>query len=62
MNAGKQLFKRGIFNSNVRSYYVKVAHAMGGEYVFKPLLSSLSKNATEAFVVTVKNRIRRADR
>lgn len=53
--AGKQLFKRGFFNSQARSYYAKVAHNMGGEYVFKPLLKSLGKSAVGAAVVIGKN-------
>ena len=55
MAAGKQLFKRGFFNPQARSYYAKVAHNMGGEYVFKPLLKSLGKSALGSSVVTVKN-------
>ena len=53
--AGKQLFKRGFFNAQARSYYAKVAHNMGGEYVFKPLLKSLGKNAVGSAIVTGKN-------
>ena len=55
MAAGKQLFKRGFFNPQARSYYAKVAHNMGGEYVFKPLLKSLGKSAVGSTVVTIKN-------
>lgn len=55
MSAGKQLFKRGFFNPYARSYYAKVAHNMGGEYVFKPLLKSLGKSALGTTVVTIKN-------
>ena len=53
--AGKQLLKRGFFNPQARSYYAKVAHNMGGEYVFKPLLKSLGKSAVGSAVVTGKN-------
>ncbi len=53
--AGKQLFKRGFFNPQARSYYAKVAHNMGGEYVFKPLLQSLGKSAVGSAIVTGKN-------
>ena len=53
--AGKQLFKRGFFNPQARSYYAKVAHNMGGEYVFKPLLKSLGKSAVGATIVAGKN-------
>ena len=55
MKAGKQLFKKGFFNSQARSYYAKVAHRAGGEYVFKPLLESLGKNTVGSAVVTGKN-------
>ena len=55
MAAGKQLFKRGFFNPQARSYYAKVAHNMGGEYVFKPLLKSLGKSALGSSVVAAKN-------
>ena len=55
MAAGKQLFKRGFFNPQARSYYAKVAHNMGGEYVFKPLLQSLGKSAVGSTIVTGKN-------
>ena len=55
--AGKQLFKRGFFNPQARSYYAKTAHNMGGEYVFKPLLKSLGISAVGSAVVTGKNRL-----
>ena len=55
MAAGKQLFKRGFFNPQARSYYAKVAHNMGGEYVFKPLLRSLGKSTVGSTIVTGKN-------
>ena len=55
--AGKQLFKRGFFNPQARSYYAKVAHNMGGEYVFKPLLESLGKSAIGSTIITVKNQL-----
>ena len=55
MQAGKQLFKRGFFNPQARSYYAKVAHNMGGEYVFKPLLKSLGKSSIGSAIVTGKN-------
>jgi hypothetical protein len=55
MAAGKQLFKRGFFNPQARSYYAKVAHNMGGEYVFKPLLQSLGKSTVGSTIVTGKN-------
>ena len=57
MAAGKQLFKRGFFDPRARSYYAKVAHNMGGEYVFKPLLKSLGKSAIGSSVVATKNRL-----
>ncbi|MBE6960435.1 MAG: RHS repeat-associated core domain-containing protein [Ruminococcaceae bacterium] len=53
--AGKQLFKRGFFNPQARGYYAKVAHNMGGEYVFNPLLQSLGKSAVGSTIVTGKN-------
>ena len=53
--AGKQLFKRGFFNPQARSYYAKTAHNMGGEYVFKPLLKSLGISAIGSAVVAGKN-------
>lgn len=56
--AGKQLFKRGFFNPQARSYYAKVAHNMGGEYVFKSLLKSLGKSTIGSTIITVKNIIR----
>ena len=55
MQAGKQLFKRGFFNPQARSFYAKVAHNMGGEYVFKPLLKSLGKSTIGAAIITGKN-------
>lgn len=55
MQAGKQLFKKGFFNAQARSYYAKVAHRMGGDYVFKPLLESLGKNIVGSVIVTGKN-------
>lgn len=55
MAAGKQLFKRGFFNPKARSYYAKVAHNMGGEYVFKLLLRSLGKSAAGSTAVICKN-------
>lgn len=56
--ASKQLFKRGFFNPQARSYYAKVAHNMGGEYVFKSLLKSLGKSTIGSTIITVKNIIR----
>ena len=55
MKAGKQLLKRGFFDPKARSHYVKVAHRMGGEFVFNPLLESLGKNAVGSAVVIGKN-------
>ena len=57
MKAGTQLLKRGLFNAQARSHYAKVAHRMGGEFVLKPLLESLGKNAVGSAVVTGKNAI-----
>ena len=58
MQAGKQLFKRGFFDPRARMYYYKTARALGGEYVFKPLLHSLKYSAFGAAVVTGKNLMR----
>ena len=58
MAAGKQLFKRGFFNPQARSYYAKTAHRLGGDYVFKPLLESLGKSSVGTTVVTIKNIVR----
>lgn len=55
MAAGKQLLKRGVFDPKAQSYYAKVAHRMGGEFVFKPLLESLAKNIVGSVVITGKN-------
>ena len=53
--AGKQLLKRGLFNPKAWSYYVKVAHNMGGEFVLKSLMKSLGKSAIGTTVITIKN-------
>ena len=58
MAAGKQLFKRGFFNPQARSYYAKTAHRLGGDYVFKPLLESLGKSSVGTTAVTIKNIVR----
>ena len=58
MAAGKQLFKRGFFDPQARSYYAKTAHRLGGDYVFKPLLESLGKSSVGTTVVTIKNIVR----
>ena len=58
MQAGKQLFKRGFFDPRARMYYYKTARALGGVYVFKPLLNSLKYSAFGAAVVTGKNLMR----
>lgn len=53
--AGKQLFKRGFFNPQARSYYAKVAHNASKQYVFDPLLKSMGYSSIGAGVTTVKN-------
>ncbi len=53
--ATKQWFKRGFFDSNARSYYVKNACREGGEHVFDALLSSLDKTVIGAAITTGKN-------
>ena len=58
MAAGKQLFKRGFFNPQARSYYAKTAHRLGGDYVFKPLLESLGKSSVGTTALTIKNIVR----
>ena len=58
MAAGKQLFKRGFFNPQARSYYAKTAHRLGGDYVFKPLFESLGKSSVGTTAVTIKNIVR----
>ena len=55
MSAGKQLWKRGLFNPKARSYYAKAAHNKGGEYVMSSLLKSLGKSSVGTTIVTGKN-------
>ena len=55
MSAGKQLWKRGLLNPKARSYYAKVAHNKGGEYVMSSLLKSLGKSFVGTTIVTGKN-------
>ena len=57
-SAGKQMLKRGLFDSAARSYYRKTAHRLGGDFVLKPLFESLGKTALGTAAVTVKNRVR----
>ena len=53
----KQLFKKGISNSNARQYFAKTAHNANKKFVLTALKQGMLKNAVGTGAITGKNMI-----